>query len=199
VSLEIVNTVATTVTALVIGATAIAALVQLRHLRAANQITALLAVQNELDSADFREAEIIVRQDLKKMIEDPAYCRFEAAMSIRAAHGEADPRYVKLRQSVNLIGNTFENVGSMVKNGILDERLVMDIYAWIFASNWDQLVGVIAIARAATGQQGLYENFEYLAAISKRYLDSNPVTYPARVKRLRLELPAAARSLALED
>ena len=49
-SLELVNTIATMTTAAVIGATAIAALVQLRHLRAANQITALLAVQNELDS-----------------------------------------------------------------------------------------------------------------------------------------------------
>lgn len=195
-SLEVVNTVATTITALVIGATAIAALVQLRHLRAANQITALLAVQNELDSPDFRDAEAAVRQDLRTMIDEPGYCEFEFAMGRRRVHGTVDPRFVKMRQSVNLIANTFENVGSMVKNGILDEHLVMDIYSWIFASYWDQLSGVIAIGRVSTGQQSIYENFEYLAALSKRYLDSNPVTYPARVKRLTLDLPPAAKGLS---
>ena len=126
-SLELVNTIATLTTATVIGATAIAALVQLKHLRAANQITALLAVQNELDSPDYRDADIMVRKELTPLLEDAEFCRFEMAMSRRMPQANIDERYLKVRNAANLIGNTFENIGSIVKNGILDERLVMDI------------------------------------------------------------------------
>ena len=194
-SLELVNTIATMTTAAVIGATAIAALVQLRHLRAANQITALLAVQNELDSPDYRDADLLVREELNGMLQDPAFCRFEMAISLRAPHVNVDERYFKVRQAANLIGNTFENIGSMVKNGILDEHLVMDIYSWIVYGQWQQLAGLTALARAATGETAIYENFEYLAVLSKRYLESHPVTYPRNFERLTLEVPPAAKGL----
>lgn len=191
-SLELVNTIATLTTAAVIGATAIAALVQLRHLRAANQITALLAVQNELDSIDYREADILVRNNLPRLLEDPGFCRFEIAMSLRRAH-DVDEHYLRVRQAANLIGNTFENIGSMVKNGILDKHLVMDIYSWIIDGQWRQLAGLTALARVTTGEPSIYENFEYIAALSKRYLVSHPVTYPRDVEHLTLEVPAAAK------
>ena len=193
-SLEIVNTVATALTATVIGATAIAALVQLRHLRAANQITALLAVQNELDSPDFRDAERLVREELSALLEDPEFCRYEVSMGRRVPILQADERYVRARQAANLIGNTFENIGSMVKNRILDEHLVMDIYSWIIDSYWKRLSGLTAIGRASTGEQSIYENFEYIAVLSQRWLASHPVTYPRNVERMTLEVPAAARS-----
>ncbi|MBV8282946.1 MAG: hypothetical protein JO347_12915, partial [Candidatus Eremiobacteraeota bacterium] len=48
-SLEVVNTVAAAVTALVIAATAILALIQLRHLRAGNQIAGFMTLRNMLD------------------------------------------------------------------------------------------------------------------------------------------------------
>src|ERR1700674_4828303 len=185
-SLELVNTIATLTTTAVIAGTAIAALAQLRHLRDANQITALLAVQNELDGQDFREAEVTVREQLTPMLADPEFCRFEIAMSRGTLIKKMDERYLKVRQAANFIGNTFENIGSMVKNGILDERLVMDIYSWIIYSQWGRLEGLTALARVATGQQSIYENFEYLSALSKRYLASYPVTYPPNVERLRL-------------
>jgi len=193
-SLELTNTIATVLTATVIGATAIAAMVQLHHLRAANQITALLAVQNELDSPDFREAERLVREELSALLEDPEFCRFEISMGRRVAILETDERYVRTRQAANLIGNTFENIGSMVKNAILDEHLVMDIYSWIIDSYWKRLSGLTALGRASTGELSIYENFEYLAALSKRYLASHPVTYPPHVERMTLEVPAAAQA-----
>ncbi|MBV8172645.1 MAG: DUF4760 domain-containing protein [Candidatus Eremiobacteraeota bacterium] len=192
-SLEVINTIATTTTALVIAATAIAALIQLRHLRAANQIAALLAVQNELDSGDFREAEVTVREQLGSMLEDPDFCAFEIALSRRVFAGKMNENYLKVRSSANLLGNTFENIGSMVKNGILDKHLVMDIYSWIVASYWDRMAGLIAMGRASTGQISIYENFEYLAALSKRYLATNPVTYPRDLERLPLSVPSAAK------
>ena len=193
-SLEVVNTIAQMTTAAVIGATAIAALVQLRHLRAANQITALLAVQNELDSPDYREAEVLVRENLSDVLADPEFCRFEISMSRRAPLPKADKRHVEVRQAANLIGNTFENIGSMVKNGILDQRLVMDIYSWIIYGYWQRLSGLIALARVAADEPAIYENFEYVAALAKRYLASHPVTYPQNIERLTIEVPSAAKA-----
>jgi Domain of unknown function (DUF4760) len=193
-SLELVSTIASLVTAAVIAATAIVAIVQLGHLRAANQITALLAVQNELDSPDFRAAEVTVREELATMLANPLFCRFEIAMSRRELQTKMDEPHLKVRQAANLIGNQFENIGAMVKNGILDERLVLDIYCWIVSGYWERLGGFIAMARVASGEPSIYENFEYLACLSKRYLKAHPQTYPADMERLEIELPAAAKA-----
>jgi hypothetical protein len=192
-SLEIISTTATLITAAVIAATAIAAIIQLRHLRAANQITALWAVQNELDSPDFREAEMVMREHMAKSLADPEYCRYAIALSRREWQGKSDEHFAKVRQSANFIGNTFENIGSMVKNGILDEHLVMDIYSWIVYSYWMDLSEGTAMARIASGQPSIYENFEYLAVLSKRYLEANAVTYPPNVERLEISVPPAAK------
>lgn len=193
-SLELVNTIATLTTAAVIATTAIVAIVQLRHLRAANQITALLAVQNELDSQDYREAEVIVREELDAALADPVFCKFEIAMSRRLNGVKMEGRHLQIRQAANFIGNTFENIGSMVKNGILDKHLVMDIYSWIVVSQWDRLAGLTAMARAATGEPAIYENFEYLAALSKRFLKNYPQTYPANMEHLEITVPPAAKA-----
>jgi hypothetical protein len=193
-SLELISAISSLITAAVIVATAIAAIVQLRHLRAANQITALLAVQNELDSQDYREAEVIVREELPAALADPRFCQFEIAMSRGQIAAKMDEQHLRVRQAANLIGNTFENIGSMVKNGILDKHLVMDIYSWIVAGHWDRLSGLTAMGREAAGQPAIYENFEYLAALSKRFLKAYPVTYPANLEHLEITPPPAAKA-----
>jgi len=110
-------------------------------------------------------------------------------------HVDVDKHYLKVRQAANLIGNTFENIGSMVKNGILDERLVLDIYCWIIYGQWQRLAGLTALARVATGEPSIRENFEYIAVLLKRYLATHPVTYPQNVERLKLEVPTAAKDV----
>jgi len=193
-SLELVNTLGTVTTVVIVAAAAIAALVQLRHLRAGNQITALLAIQNELDSSDYRDAELIVRRDLRAALEAPAFCSYCVAV----AKGEPtthDQAYVKLRQAGILIANTYENLGALVKNGIFDRSLFLDIYSWIIARDWDLFDGFIAISRAASRNKTIFENFEYITAISRRHLDAMPVTYPSGTSRLQLHLPQAAEGL----
>jgi len=194
-SLDLLNTIGTLLTIAIVGATAIAALVQLRHLRAGNQITALLAVQNELDSAEFREAEIIVRQELPAALLDREFCEFEIAMSQADRKAPPNERYLRIRQAANFVGNTFENLGAIVKNGILDRALFVDIYSWVVLRYWRNLEGLTAIARAATGERSIYENFEYIAVISRESLDSHLETYPRNVARMDLRLPTAAEGL----
>jgi len=190
-SLEVLNTLGTLLSVAIVGAIATAALVQLRHLRAGNQITALLAVQNELDSQDFREA-ILVRRELPGALRDRAFCEFEIAVSQSRPDIPTNDKYLKIRQAANLVGNTFENLGSLVKNGILDRRLFLDIYSWIVRRYWNNLEGFTAIARAAAGERTIYENFEFIAAVSQRYLETHPDTYPPGMPRLDVRLPKVA-------
>ena len=68
-SLELVSAIASVVTAIVISATAVAAIIQLRHMRMSNQITALLAVQAEVDAKDFRDAEVLMRKEFPEILD----------------------------------------------------------------------------------------------------------------------------------
>ena len=52
-SLELVNTFGTLLTVAIIAATAIAAMIQLRHLRAGNQINSLLMLGEQFESREF--------------------------------------------------------------------------------------------------------------------------------------------------
>lgn len=94
-----------------------------------------------------------------------------------------------------LIANTYENLGALVKNGIFDRTLFFDIYGWVVVGRWERLDGFVAIIRAVTRNETIFENFEYITAISRRYLDELPATYPPDTPRLGLHLPRAAAGL----
>jgi hypothetical protein len=158
------------VTATVIGATAIAAIVQLRHMRMGNQITALLSLQNEFDSKDFREAEDVVRKELGGLHEDPEFCRYCISIARRETPPPNHP-YEAVRTSAILIGNTFENLGVLVKNSIVERTLFLDVYSWNVALTWERLEPLVALTRAASGERSIWDNFEYIAShvnISRR-------------------------------
>ncbi|HYL26729.1 MAG TPA: hypothetical protein VEW74_02780, partial [Candidatus Nitrosotalea sp.] len=67
-SLELWNTIATTGTFLVIAATAIAALKQLRHANSSNQIAALNELRNTHETPAFTAATQYILVDLPKAI-----------------------------------------------------------------------------------------------------------------------------------
>src|ERR671925_3502 len=68
---EWLTAVGTIGTFLVIAASAIAALIQLRHMRGNNQIVALTECRETLESPEFREAQRFVSYELPKRLEDP--------------------------------------------------------------------------------------------------------------------------------
>ena len=56
----------------------------------------------------------------------------------------------------------FETVGTLTKNGLLDEALVLD---WVWVSGiWSRLAPAVQQAREALGVPQPYENFEQLAS-----------------------------------
>lgn len=190
-SLELVTAISSVVTALVIGATAIAAMIQLRHMRMSNQITALLAIQDEFDAQDYRAADTLIRQEFPAIFEEDGFCEYLIAV-LNDRETIENPRYMQARVAARLVGNTYENLGALVKRDIIDRGVFLDVYCWIIANAWDNLEGWVALTRWAVSEPSIYENFEYIAVISKDHLARHPVTYPAGMRRLNPRLPAAA-------
>jgi hypothetical protein len=180
-SLELVNTLATFGTFLVIAATAIAALVQLRHARGSNQIAALNELQEMQETADFVDANQFVLQDLAAKLQDPAF-RHEIAPGMTRT-GEIRV----LRTKMNKVANFYEIMGMLVKAGLVDKNLVAEMWSDAIIGAWGKLAPFTAIGRRSVGD-GLLENFEYLTVLSQDWMAAHPRgTYPSGVRRVGLK------------
>ena len=118
-SLELINTLATFGTFLVIAGTAIAAIIQLRHSRSSNQIEALAELREGTENPEMRLAERFVLHDLSKRLQDPAFRYQLINQGVMTA--ETQSSWSDIRR----VGNFFENVGALVKNGLADKELVL--------------------------------------------------------------------------
>lgn len=180
-SLESINTAAAVATFFVILATAIAALMQLRHLHAGNQLNSLLLVAEREQHPEFEQHLHFVRTSLAQRMEEPGY---RAGLDVvglvdRTTHPE-----------MNVIA-WFEQIGVLVKNGYLEEKIYLDVSAPRIAFFWDLLEPAIAVRRRKAGATA-FENFEYLAVRSKRMMALMQSSYPKRTGHLTLHDPWAA-------
>ncbi|HZV78749.1 MAG TPA: hypothetical protein VFF60_03950 [Candidatus Binatus sp.] len=188
-SLELVNTFGTLLTVAIIAATAIAAMVQLRHLRAGNQINAMLSISNQFDAKEFRDAVNLVSSKLKSTFQDPAYREYVAARNRRMPLPDVPEDYRAVAEAANLVGNTYEELGILVKKGIIDREIFLDRYSWVIMGAWDHLVDVVGWARAVTNEPRIWENFEYLTVIAQDFANENRSTYPLGMRRLETPCP----------
>lgn len=72
-SLELINTLASLGTFLVIAATAVAAIVQLRQVRSSNHIAALNEIRETREAPDFQAAEHFIFGRLSVKMQEPAF------------------------------------------------------------------------------------------------------------------------------
>lgn len=187
-SLELVNTVATLTTTLVIAATAVAALAQLRHLRAGNQIAGFLTLRNMLDD-DAHQHALKVLQREGDISTDPAFREYlRSVFSNRPV--APDERLAEVRAAVVLIANAYEVMGTLVRHQVVDQRLFLEQYSSTIITAWQRLEPYIALTRQVQSDDGIWEDFEYVAAISQAYLAQYPSVYPKTTRRL---LPPQAR------
>lgn len=161
-SLEVLSTVASIGTFIVIGATAIAALVQLRHMRSSNQIAALNEVRETLESEQFVQARRYALEVVPKLVRDPAG---------RAQLGAPPPMSEEL-ESIRMLCNFFEGVGAFVRYGIIDRELACDIWSFVVTDTWENLEPAIAIRRQKFPE--VWENFEYLAVLCEEWQRKHP-------------------------
>ena len=83
---EVLTAIGSLTTCIVIGASAVAALIQLRHMRVSNQLEALLSLERDFRSDEIQYALRYVQDELPARLEDRQY-RDELA-----AIGFVDPR-----------------------------------------------------------------------------------------------------------
>jgi hypothetical protein len=179
-SLELVNTLATFGTFVVIAGTAIAALVQLRHARGSNQIAALDELREAFQSREFSEAQNFLDTRLDEFVKNPAF-RYQWAH--RAARTEEFRDEI---ERVRLVGNYFEDVGALILAGLLDGDLAIRIYSADVRRAWDKVEPLTAIGRRANLLA--WENFEYVAMLSKKWIEQHSAgAYPRRAPRLQLK------------
>jgi hypothetical protein len=190
-SLELLSTIGTLLTVLIVGATAVAALVQLRHMRAGNQINAILTIGDKFVEPRYEEARALVTAGLSESLNDPSFREY---VRLRA-HGKPmtgiSQEHLSMLRAVNIVGNVFEEVGNLVKNGVVDETLFLDEYVTQVIGTWQRLEPYTALTRDATGDIGLWDNFEYLTVRARSFLAEHPTTYPKGVPRIQLTNPWA--------
>jgi hypothetical protein len=184
-ALESINTLAAVGTFLVIAATATAALIQLRHLQASNQLQAMLNLNEMWDDDMIRAASHYVRTELPQRLKDPDYVRsLETASQDWSIHPEVR------------IMTWWEQVGTMVKHGFIQGDPFLDLASQVVSDDWDRLGVPIALMRRKRGAT-LWENFEYLAARGREFMRRHPHgTFPPRMQRL--PLPDVAGTLQVD-
>lgn len=175
---EVASAVAAVATFFVVAAGSVAALIQLRHMRTSNQMSAILEYERLLLSEDFHRLRSELVTHLDEWLQD------EAAMARMQSGAGYEYRVV------TGVANIFENLGSMVRFGMLDPDVACGLWAHLVTVAWDRLAPLTMRVRVSLGTDGIWENFEYFAWLSKRYREQHPEgTYPAGVPRL---LPPAS-------
>lgn len=174
-SADWVTAIATAGTFVVIAASAAAALVQLRHMRSSNQIVALTEIRETLESPGFETAMKYVHHEFPRRLQDPD------VRKRLPAPGPTPDEFVPIRT----VSSFFEQFGAFVKRGIIDPDIVCDLYGPPVLTNWEILAPFIANRRAAVNNPALFENFEYLATMSKDWIERHrDGAYPRHARRM---------------
>lgn len=178
----LINALANVGTFVVIAASAVAAFVQLKHLRSSYQLEAL---------NDFRVA-----------FESPLMQASRAALPLvkerltdHASRLELQDTIPEWLEPALPILRLFEVLGLYVQRGIVSSDLVCDLWAPIVVSFWEDRAPLIVVMRRMRGET-LYENFEMLACICKDWLAAERSTYPKRMRRIAPPDPWAAEDAA---
>lgn len=176
-SLEAWNTAAAVGTFIVIAASAIAALVQLRHLRTSNQLSGLISVFDMLQDPGVRELVNFVRHELADRMKDKD---FRASLLEIPIDRRKHPEFY--------LCDMYNHIGSFVRSGLIDERTYLRTDWYNVNLYWELLAESIAIGRQ--NRPHIFENFEYLASRAKAWITSHPDgDYPISETRLLQQKP----------
>ncbi|HZZ66063.1 MAG TPA: DUF4760 domain-containing protein [Candidatus Baltobacteraceae bacterium] len=166
-SAEWLTAIGTIGTFVVIATSALAALMQLRHMRGSNQIIALTECRETLESPEFREAQRFVSYELPQRLTDPQECLKIVQLPFSGEY-----------QAIATVANFFESMGLFVKTGIIDKNIACDFWSYVVERNWNALLPVTTFVREKLNVDALWENFEYMAALSAEYVKRHPSSYP---------------------
>jgi hypothetical protein len=164
---------------LVISATAIAAFVQLRHLGTKNQLMVLNDFREAFERAEMAAARDALPRVLERLGDAEARREFGASA--------ANPEW--LREALPLM-RLMETLGTYVVQGMVSRELVCDMWGPVVLSYWNESAPLIAVMRRRVGP-ALFENWEAIAYLSKRWLDEHRISYPKNLPHMILVDPWA--------
>lgn len=171
---EAISASAAVATFFVIAATAVAAIAQLRHLRASNQISTMLEYERLLLDERFLEKRTELAERVAEWVRDP---------EVRERIARLQGREYRVFTGV---ANVFENMGAMVRYGMLDRGVTLTLWSHLAFTTWQNLSPMMAFIRGRVGTDAVLENFEYLASLSKSWIERHHSTYPRDAQRLPL-------------
>jgi hypothetical protein len=174
-SFEAWTTFAAVGTFVVITITAVAAFIQLHHLRASNQLSAMLKLLELEQSPALEDRFHFVRTQLAEKMKDP---EFRASLDHRPVDRTLHPERHVIAW--------FEHIGSWMKNGLIDEETYLEYASPIITQYWILLAPTVKYMRR-NRERWLLEDFEYLAARAKRWLAAHPQGNYSK-STLRMEL-----------
>jgi hypothetical protein len=185
-----ITAISSIVTAVVIAATAVAAVIQLRHMRSGNMIEAILSFRSMLEDDEHRKANRLLRGgDLGRELENPEFRRYLYRISKKLPVEDVPQRYIDLMEAAVALGNSFELIGGMVRNRVVSAEMFLANYWWVVTNTWTRMAEYIAVARRYTGADSLFEDFEYLTVISEAWARRHPNSYARGVARKSLVNP----------
>lgn len=173
---EWLTAIATAGTFVVIAASAIAALMQLRHMRTGNQIAAYNECRETMDSPEFRTALQFIRSQLPQRLGEQALIDEILGGGFAGEYG-----------GIRMVANLFESTGLFVRTGMMDERIACELWSTVVLTTWEALRPLTAAVRNRF-DRGTWVNFEYMAVLSKRYNERFPAgEYPRGFERVPLD------------
>ena len=158
---ELITALASVGTLIVIAASAIAAVVQLRHLRQSNQLSGLLSVLDLFQQPHMHDLFNFVRHELPARMQDPAFrAGLDAAPIDRREHPEL------------YLCDLYDQVGSYMRSGLIDADVLAQSQWVNIILNWTILEPVITVVRRTI--PNVFENFEFLVAYAVRWRQNHP-------------------------
>jgi hypothetical protein len=170
--LEAINTAATVATLVVLSVGAIAAAIQLRHMRTGNQLQAFLDIYNRVQTPQVEKQFQFVLHDLPKLTEDPQYLQPFFAGT------------VSFHDSPLILAFWFDEVGAALRQGLITDNIIfqMGSSAYVTVRCWRNMRPIIDAVR--TRGPASFIHFEYSAVRAQQWLDAHPKgDYPAGVPR----------------
>jgi hypothetical protein len=172
VDLALWNALVSTATLLVVAGAAFAALRQIRQLRAQTTLAGLLKVLDDWRDPEFQRILSYVRHELPQKAQDPAFLE------------DLDRGLDQVKHPEIAVCAWYEQIGSYMKYGLLDERIMMDVASSSTNTMWQSLAPVVERMRRTRGD-ALWENFEYMAARGVLFQRAHPNgCYPRDTPRM---------------
>ena len=172
---ETISAAASAATLVVLTAAAVAALIQLRHLHASNQLSAFIDIYNRANAPDMMKLFDFVLLELPQILKsDPQYV--EKVAQRRVPSSESPVR----------LAFWFDEVGIALRQKLVPPEMIFQVGASAYATvtAWVAMRPLIEELRKRSRASFLH--FEYAAVLAQQWIDAHPEgDYPAGTPRWR--------------